>query len=314
MLKKLTYLRNKYLPYWVPQNRTRRARLKSTFTFINKQQGHKELLILLCGHKPLLADAYFKRILAYTPANVDVCIVCPGHTAHPSLFAVSERHNWSILFCHKNVVTIAMNIAITQHPQADFIYKMDEDIFITKEYFQGMRSLRAAMQQNEMYDVAFFAPLLNVNGYSYHRVLDLLQKKEEYAGRFGPIKSACIDIPVWGNGEAAQFMWDIIYPLDNTAELLYTEKAAFTVCPHRFSIGAIAFEKTVWEAMDYFITGEEGWLGLDEIQLAEYAAREAKHIIVSDEVLAGHFAFGPQYAAMSEYLSENPDMLAITKP
>ena len=65
--------------------------------------------------------------------------------------------------------------------------------------------------------------------------------------------------------------------------------------------------------MDYFIDGPEGYLGLDEIQLAEYCAREAKHTIVSEEVLVGHFAFGPQYKHMANYLSQNPTILDIAK-
>jgi hypothetical protein len=311
MHKKLNHLKYKYFPNLRPERIERRRRLKSKYSIVNRQNKTENLLILVCGYKSVLWEDFFARIASFVPSDMDVCIVCPGFSLHFQLEQIARENGYSILMCEANKLSVAQNIAILNHPKAQNIFKLDEDILITEHFIPGMLAMKKQFDETSKYEAGFYAPLININGYSYHRLLDLLNKSDEYQQRFGKIESKCIDIPAWNNGDAAQFLWEVIAPIDQTAARLYSEGKTYTVCPHRFSIGAMLFTRTMWEDINYFKDAPEGYLGLEEIQVAEYCARECKPIVVSEEVLVGHFSFGPQYEHMLAYLKDHPTMLQL---
>ncbi len=288
----------------------RANRLNSKYRLENRQQGRSELLVLICGYKKELWPYLFHRLdKALIP--MDVCIVCPGFDEHEQLERMAKDKNWSILLCQKNQVSVAVNLAIKHHPIADRIFKMDEDIMLPQAFFSNMLSLQGRLDQ-EAQDFAYLAPLINVNGYSYHRLLDKLVKRDEYEERFGPATSSCMGIPAWSDPEAAAYLWDICQPFDQIAEQLNKKSNSYTVCPHRFSIGAILFHRSLWEDIDYLETGREGQLGLDERQLAEYCSNNSKLVAVSEEILAGHFSFGPQWSGMLDKLRKDDAFLRVS--
>ncbi|MBR9859760.1 hypothetical protein GYB22_03245 [bacterium] len=311
MFKELRYLLRKYFPFLRKERIQRVLRTRSTFRFSDRQAGKSKLLILVCGYKRPLWPYFFNRIEQFLPKDWDVCMVCPGFTKHPELEKKCEENGWSIILCYQNKISKAKNIAILNHPKAELIMKLDEDIMITEDFFGRMIALHEHAEASPEMDVAYVAPLLHINGYSYHRVLDQLNAEAEYKSKFGPLKSACVDIPAWSDPEAAVFLWDQIAPIDETAERLYRNQNEFTVCPHRFSIGAFLFKRSLWEDLNYFKHGPDGYLGIEEIQLAEHCAAESLHVVVSDEILVGHFSFGPQYNGMLEKLNEDDSFLRI---
>ena len=78
--------------------------------------------------------------------------------------------------------------------------------------------------------------------------------------------------------------------LDNQAEL---------VCPIRFSIGIILFERDLWKGMGYFHVSSKGSdMGSDEVQINEYCLIQSRPMVVSQNSIAGHLSFGPQNKAM----------------
>ena len=243
--KRIRHIRNKYFPYFDPVAVERRQRLNSSYRWVERSSDAKEVLLLVCGYKPLLWEAFFKRIETFTPKEMDVCLVCPGFNAHPKLEEIAERNAWSILLCKKNQLSVAQNLAILHHPHAEVVHKLDEDVLITRHYFLGMHRLMDRFENESKYTAGFYAPLLHINGYSYHRVLDRLNLSEAYEEKFGPIRSQCVDIPVWSDGRAAEFMWAAISPLDETAARFYQQNGSYTLCPHRFSIGALSFYRDV---------------------------------------------------------------------
>ena len=63
---------------------------------------------------------------------------------HPGLFneklnKMCEEKKWSYLSVEENKVTLAQNIAIELHKDAKYIYKLDEDMFITKGFFENLK-------------------------------------------------------------------------------------------------------------------------------------------------------------------------------
>ena len=79
--------------------------------------------------------------------------------------------------------------------------------------------------------------------------------------------------------------------------------------PIRFSIGAILFDRSIWEDMGYFSVDRTSVsLGSDEAELCSYCCLKSRPIVVSENVLVGHFSFGPQNDVMKEYFMQNKEM------
>ena len=61
--------------------------------------------------------------------------------------------------------------------------------------------------------------------------------------------------------------------------------------------------------MGYFNVPRSGSsLGADEVQLCSYCIEKSKAMMVSENVVVGHFSFGGQYKAMKEYFEEHPEV------
>ena len=70
----------------------------------------------------------------FTPQNIDICIVGSGIYSE-KLKCIAQDNKCSYVVIKRNCVTLALNSAINLFPYAENIYKLDEDIFITKNFF-----------------------------------------------------------------------------------------------------------------------------------------------------------------------------------
>lgn len=220
------------------------------------------------------------------------------------------ENNWSILLCKANKIGIAQNHAIKNHPTAKWIHKLDEDIFITKGYFEKMRLLQERILEAEI-PLGFLTPFINVNGYSSTLLLQKTNLLKGFESHFGKAIQACMDTPIWENSLAARYIWENSGPLDALAERLYNQGDTYTYCPHRFSIGAILFHRKIWDEIDYFTDCPEKQLGYEEVQLCNYCFENDLKIIVSDEILVGHFSFSKQTKQMFACYAKSPELFAV---
>ena len=85
----------------------------------------------------------------------------------------------------------------------------------------------------------------------------------------------------------------------------------YTICPIRFSIGAIYFEKELLEKASYFPVKKGSCMGLDEVFLCNLATTESKVMIISENQVVGHLSFGKQNEPMKEYFLNNKDIFEI---
>ena len=141
-------------------------RFKGRFQFVNRSRGFDRLAIIVAGYKEYLWHLTLKRIARFKPDDIDVCVVSPGLFSE-RLNKICEENGWSYLNTKANKLARAQNIAIFQHPKAQWIYKFDEDIFISKNYFEVMLNGYQAIQKEGLFEPGFVAPLINVNGFSY---------------------------------------------------------------------------------------------------------------------------------------------------
>lgn len=253
--------------------------------------------MLLAGHKPELWPLTLARVAGTVPADVDVCLVTPG-VERPELARLAERHGWSLLATSGGHVGVAQNLALRRHPSAQWIFKLDEDVFIAPGFFERLIDGYARAASRAEFALGFAAPVLNVNGFSFVEFLRTMDLTEAWTERFGEPRRASDGVPAQESGDAAVWLWSH-GSVDAISARFATMPFGFSVVPHRFSIGAILFERSLWEHMRGFSRRERApGLGEDEQHLCVECLSRSRVPVVLHDVYAGHFAFGGQMPAM----------------
>lgn len=275
-----------------------------TYTFNDRSKGSDRLLIVLAGYKSFLWPLTLTRISKFVPSDIDVCIVSSGLYS-ASLAELAADYGWSYLYTKANKVALGQNLAIYRHTKARWIYKLDEDMFISEKFFDLLLEGYLRIKEDGLYEPGFCAPLINVNGYSYINFLKILNADDEYRAKFSELKHGVRGIKAYSDGEAAKWLWEKSLPFDEICRYIQSQPFKYSAVPHRFSIGAILFERELWEAIGGLRTPlTEGWLGMDEEYLCKECIEISRAMLVIHNVFAGHFSYGDQEAAMKEHLHE----------
>lgn len=274
---------------------------RTHYKFTNRSLGRKKLIIILAGYKDYLWPATLDRIHAHAPDDYDVCITSSGIQSK-DLIDLCEKLGWSYLCTKRNSPGIALNKAILLHPSADYIFKIDEDIFVANGFFESMLDGYEKITAEIAIEPGFCSPILNVNGLSYREFLRTLGIENEYKNRFGKLISRCGNLPIHNNPEAAWWIWENTLPFDFVAGK-FANKKSYSFCYTRFSIGAILFRRNFWEQIGGFKSSwHEGVLGADEDALCRDCVSLSRPMCIIHSVLAGHFSFHTQEALMMKKL------------
>ena len=119
------------------------------YHFVDRSKGKTYLCYILAGYEPKLWNSTLARIEAFQSENVDYCLISSGKY-DPVLDKLAEMNSWSYLYTEQNQVCFIQNLAIELHPNAQYIFKMDEDIFIEKDFFHQMiQGFRQIEEQGE---------------------------------------------------------------------------------------------------------------------------------------------------------------------
>ena len=282
--------------------------------FVDRSKGSEYLCIVLAGYKEFTYQAVFGRIAKYVKKDMDVCVVSSGLYSD-RLDEICYKNRWSYLSTKQNNVCLVQNVAIAKHPNARYIFKLDEDIFITENYFDNMLKAYHHAQKGD-YIPGIMAPLLNINGYSFAKIIKKLNLIQTYEDKFGQFKFATgPSTQIESNPELAKFMWGeggYIPSIDKLNDSFSDTDLCENPCPYRFSIGAILFERSLWEDMDYFSVKKNGTgMGVDEAEIDTFCFLNSKPIMVSDNVVVGHLSFSKQNAVMKEYFLSHLDLFNI---
>lgn len=290
---------------------------RDDYKFIDRQKHQKRLCIVLAGYKPALWEVVFYRLKRFAPADLDVCILVSG--CHKSeIIEYCKENGWSYLSTKKNKLTRIQNLAIYLHPCAEYIYKLDEDIFITENFFDSLSQTFQQAKQELSYKIAYVAPLIPVNGYGYVRVLKKCDLISDWENRFGPaIHTDCKHhhTEIYMNSGAAKYMWGENCPqlssIDRLANRLSRDDPSYSICPIRFSIGAYMFKRSTWIEWGAFPVDFRIGLGLDEEHLAHFCMFHGNIAIVDENTLVGHLAYGPQTKDMISYFENNKEIFEV---
>lgn len=282
----------------------RRVNFTGRHRLEDRSRGSDRLVVLLAGYKSHLWDLTLPRLARFLPTDADICVASPGMWSD-DLSVLAERRGWSYLSTAGNYPSLAENLAIRGHPAAEWILKIDEDIFIGEGFFERLVATYQRVEAEGAWWPGFVAPLLNVNGYSYVPFLEAVGAADAYRERFGPLVHAAGPIPATDDGVAARWLWELTVPFDDVAARFAAEPPAYSLVPHKFSIGAVLLRREFWEQFRGFkVRPFVGGIGVDEAHLCGVCTTFSRVMVVAHDVLGGHFSFAPQDTAMRTALSE----------
>ncbi len=279
------------------------------YHFTDRSKGKKYLCYVLAGYEPVLWDSTLARIEAYQDSRVDYCLVSSGKYV-PALDKLAEKNGWSYLHTEQNQVCFIQNLAVELHPEAEYIWKLDEDIFIGKDFFGRMIQEYHRIEQCGEYRIGFLAPVIPLNCCGYVSYLNLCGKREEYEKRFGRAYRSRFSA-VFNVVETAEFFWDTMDTFDDMAQrFLRNEGSLILDC--YYNIGCIMFSRERWLMMGKWPEkpGESG-MGRDEAFIYQDNVEKDLSIYEAQGVLAGHLAFGHQKERMLAYYHSHPEKFRI---
>lgn len=286
------------------------------YKFENRSKNKDTVCMILAGYKEFTWDIVFERIKEFSDDSMDICIVSSGLYSE-RLSEIAKNNGWSYLSTKRNCVTLAQNTTVKLFPNAEYIFKLDEDIFITKNFFKTLRDTYSEVQNNGDFHVGFVAPILPINGNSHIVLLKKLDLLDYYEQNFEKVKySAESDMMIVSNVDAAKFMWGEggkIPHIDDLDRFLNESEFSYSAAPVRFSIGAILYSRQLWEDMHYFKVGVTKGMGVDEVQICEFCVTTSRGMVIAENTCAGHLSFGPQNLEMEKYFKSNLNKFSIKR-
>lgn len=282
------------------------------YTFEERMSGNNKVCIVLSGYKDYLWQSVFKRLENNLPNDVDVCVCSAGKYVN-ELSRIAEENSWSYLSTEVNSVSLVQNICISLFSDAEWIYKMDEDMFVTHNMFSNM--LRAAEEiiDSGTYEFGLCSPLIPVNANGYRYILERYKKLDDYVDKYGHATvGGCSQREIERNPDTAKYMWGKggLPHIDVMAEDVSGD-CRYEICSTRLSIGLILFQRELWESMQGFTVYGNMDLGIDEEDINAYCINNSKVMAIAMNSIAGHFGFGKQTDEMKKYYSDNRTLFDI---
>ena len=221
MIKQLEENEIKYSVFQTLDTKLQDGNFDGEYRFINRSKGKEKLLIVLAGYKQYLWESVFSRIKKYAASDMDICVLTAGY-ANEELVELCKKEDWSYLHTLENKLALVQNFAIREHTSAKWIYKMDEDVFVTDGLFDELMDTYLTVEKQKKYFMGFVAPIMAVNNYGYRRILEYLDCVEEYQKQFGEARIG--GGKIFHDPLVAEYMWNKTLPINSFAQNLKDKK------------------------------------------------------------------------------------------
>ena len=286
-------------------------------SFDDRRMQSDLLITVLAGYKQDLWPLVMPRLktAVATVGGADVCFVSPGKRDQ-ALAELCKSEGWSYLSTATNDVSLAQNVCLKLHDRAQWIVKLDEDMFLLPRTIIDIVDEYKRIKAEGRVDPGFVAPMIPLNGFCYRPLLRSLGLLAEYESRFGTAQLGTSGLPIHTDPLAARWIWEKTTPLEDLPERLSTMPSEDLLSPIQFSIGIIVFERAFWEQFSYFNVSRRkllagmNTLGGDESHICASAMIHSRPIVVTSKTAAGHFSFGGQYAGMIDLMRAKPALFA----
>lgn len=276
----------------------------------------KVLLFVLAGYKSFLWNDIFERIKRNQLEDMEICVASSGKYC-AELSKICKKNGWIYLSTKLNNVCVVTNVIMRQFSQAEYIFKLDEDIYIPDGYFKDMLEAYKNIEKQEACDIGYICPVLPLGFYGMHDFLIRNNCLEEYENRFGPHKRGGSRVnPAFRKKVGVdEFIWEKIMNFDNCAALYKQDGFSYEACFARTGIAAILYTKRFWNDFGCFKRGRGigvGEMG-DEGQITTFCILNFYLVFCVKNILVGHFAFGGAEDAVLELKQLKPEIFSIKK-
>lgn len=291
-----------------------RRKFNTKYCVEGNPKGHKKMLYVLSGYKPFLWDDIFERIKKLQLDDMDVCIGSSGKYC-AELSALCKENDWVYVSTKLNNICVLTNIIIRLFDKAEYIFKLDEDIYISNGYFEDMFNAYLSIEAETPGEIGYICPVLPLGFYGMHDFLVKTGSLSEYEENFGKHrKGGTVINPSFRKGVGIdQFIWEKIGPFDERAAEYRSEPFSYEGCTIRSGIAAILFTRRFWDEMGGLIHKRGAGLGDfgDEGQITSYCALHFQMSFCVKNILVGHFSFGGSEPQMLEFKKQNPSYFEL---
>lgn len=289
------------------------VRCRGRHEFVDRRRRATTAVIILAGYKQPLWPSVFPRLEKNIPPDTDVCLMSAGKD-DPELRRLAATNEWSYLSTSLNDVSLIQNLAISRHPEAETVVKIDEDVLLPDRTIADLIEFHDRVKSAGIVNPAFTAPMLNINGFCYRELLEVLGLLDDFERTFGPARIATRGVAATESVEAARWIWERTGPIDRTASVLREQEPRIRMSSIQFSIGLIVFDRSFWNDIGCLPVFRrrhaigESTLGADEEHLCGQAVATGRPMVVAPHIFAGHFSFGRQYDGVLDLLRRQPDL------
>lgn len=287
----------------------------SKYVIEGEVKNKSQMLFVLAGYKQELWDDVFGRFKAFETPDLEICIASSGKYS-PELSAICKKNDWVYVSTTLNNVCVITNIILEIFNKAEYIFKLDEDIYIPKDYFKNMKIAYDIIEkENPDYAISYVCPVLPLGFYGMH---DFLLKKKclpEYEAKFGKhLRGGTPLNPAFRKKCGVdEFIWEKIGNFDECAAEYAKDPFSYEIAPLRTGIATILFKRKFWNEFG----GLQRYKGIgignngDEGQITSYCALNFRASFCVKNILVGHFSFGGSEPQVLQLRKNKPEIFTL---
>ena len=238
-------------------------------------RNKEQMLYVLSGYKPYLWNDVFERVKAFQTPELEVCVVSSGKYCD-ELSCLCKDNGWIYVSTELNNICVASNIVMRLFPKAEYIFKLDEDIYLPKDYFADMLYAYKEIEKVTPGEIGYICPALPLGFYGMHDFLIRKNCLDEYNEKFGKhyVGGTLLNPAFRKHVGVDEFIWKKIGIFDDCAEEYKKSGLDFEPCVTRSGIAAILFKRQFWDTMGGLKKPRGAGLGDagDEGQITAYCA------------------------------------------
>ena len=291
-----------------------RRKYSSKYVVEGNIKNKNKMCYILSGYKPYLWDDVFNRIRFFQPEDLEICVASSGKYCE-ELSELCKRNDWVYISTELNNICVLSNIVLREFSKAEYIFKLDEDIYLPKDYFADMYEAYNVIEETSPGCLGFICPSLPLGFYGMH---DFLIKKnclEKYNQLFGRhyIGGTTLNPAFRQHVGVDEFIWGKIGVFDECAKEYKESGLSFEPCATRCGIAAILFKRQFWDTMGGLVRPRGKGLGDqgDEGQITAYCALNFQMTYCVKSILVGHFAFGGSEPAVLKMKEVHPEYFSL---
>ena len=310
--EKVRFVKRKVDEYFVEKNK-----YKTKYVVEGNIKGKKQMLYVLSGYKPYLWEDVFGRIREFQTDELEVCIASSGKYCK-ELSDLCKENNWVYVSTKLNNVCVISNIVLRLFDKAEYVFKLDEDIYIPHGYFTDMLAAYKHIERETPGEIGYICPTLPLGFYGMHEFLiekDCLAEYEEKFGRHY-VGGTALNSAFRNRVGVDEYIWTKIGIFDDCAKEYSNKNFSYEACATRSGIAAILFKREFWDKMGGLKkpqgmgVGDQG----DEGQITSFCALNFKIMYCVKNILVGHFSFGGSEPDVLRLKEDHPEFFKLKKP